>query len=64
VASLLDDFIAAVRQGKNPDDFSLTAIQHSELGRFNATNDLADMGKFKTPTLRNIAQHRICTMAA
>lgn len=55
VASLLDDFIAAVRQGKKADDFPLTAIQRSELGRFNATNDLADMGKFKTPTLRNIA---------
>lgn len=52
---ILDDFITAVKQGKNPEDFPLTATQRSELGRFNITNDLADMGKFKTPTLRNIA---------
>jgi cytochrome c peroxidase len=52
---VLDKFIATVSQGKNPDDFNLTAVQHSELGRFNITKDLADIGKFKTPTLRNIA---------
>ena len=52
---VLDDFIDAVNQGKNPDDFPLTAIQRSELGRFNVTKNPADLGKFKTPTLRNIA---------
>jgi cytochrome c peroxidase len=52
---VLDDFFDAVNQGKNPDDFPLTAIQRSELGRFNATKNPADLGKFKTPTLRNIA---------
>jgi cytochrome c peroxidase len=52
---VLDDFIDAVNQGKNPDDFPLTAVQRSELGRFNVTKNPADLGKFKTPTLRNIA---------
>lgn len=55
LTGVLDKFIATVSQGKNPDDFNLTAVQHSELGRFNVTKDLADIGKFKTPTLRNIA---------
>ena len=27
----------------------------TDMGRFNATNDPADIGRFKTPTLRNIA---------
>ena len=55
LASILDDLIALVNQGKNSDDFSITAIQRSELGRFNVTKNLEDIGKFKTPTLRNIA---------
>ena len=46
---------ASDEQGKNPDDLALTDVQHSELGRFNVTKTLADLGKFKTPTLRNIA---------
>jgi cytochrome c peroxidase len=33
----------------------LTELQKSELGRFNVTGMFKDMGKFKTPTLRNIA---------
>jgi len=52
---VLEEFIAAVKEGKNPDDFPLTAVQRSELGRFNVTKNLADIGKFKTPTLRNVA---------
>lgn len=44
LAPILDDFIAVVNQGKNTDDFPLTAIKRSELGRFNVTKDLADMG--------------------
>ena len=55
LAPVLDDLIAFVNQGKNLDDFPLTALQRSELGRFTVTKDLADIGKFKTPTLRNIA---------
>lgn len=52
---VLDEFIASINQGNNPDGFPLTALQRSELGRFNVTKDLADVGKFKTPSLRNIA---------
>lgn len=37
------------------EDSSLTLLQKSELGHFNVTGQVADMGKFKTPTLRNIA---------
>jgi len=33
----------------------LSAEQYSELGRFNVTKRITDIGKFKTPTLRNIS---------
>ena len=33
----------------------LTYKKTSELGRFAVTNQLSDLGAFKTPTLRNIA---------
>ncbi len=52
---VLDEFIVGVNQGKNPEEIPLTAVQHSELGRFTVTKVLADIGRFKTPTLRNIA---------
>lgn len=52
---VLDEFIAKLRTGNNPDNIELTAQQRSELGRFNVTKVIADIGKFKTPTLRNIA---------
>ena len=51
LAPVLEALIA----GKNPDDLTLTDVQRSELGRFNVTKTLADLGKFKTPSLRNIA---------
>jgi cytochrome c peroxidase len=51
LAPVLEALIA----GKNPDDLALTDGQRSELGRFNVTKALVDLGKFKTPTLRNIA---------
>ncbi len=41
--------------GKNPDDLILTNAQRSELGRFNVTQTISALGKFKTPSLRNIA---------
>lgn len=52
---VLDSVMTAVTQGKNLDDQPLTPIQRSELGRLSVTQNLADIGKFKTPTLRNIA---------
>lgn len=33
----------------------LTVQQHAELGRFNVSHYITDIGKFKTPSLRNIA---------
>lgn len=47
--------LAGLIAGKKPDGLALTDRQRSELGRFNITKTLADLGKFKTPTLRNIA---------
>lgn len=47
--------LEALLAGKNPDDLALTDAQRSELGRFHVTKALADLGKFKTPTLRNVA---------
>ena len=52
---VLDKFLAALAAGQNPDNFNLTDFQRSELGRFNVTKVINDIGKFKTPTLRNIA---------
>lgn len=52
---ILAEFIAAVKQSKNTDSFPLTALQRSELGRFNVTKNIADIGKFKTSSLRNIS---------
>lgn len=48
---VLEELIA----GKNPEDLALTDLQRSELGRFNVTRVLDDLGRFKTPTLRNVA---------
>lgn len=55
IATVLENFIDAVNQGKNPEDFPLSTSQRSELGRFNVTKIISDIGKFKNPTLRNIA---------
>ncbi|MGZ8918529.1 MAG: cytochrome-c peroxidase [Methylobacter sp.] len=52
---VLDAFIAAVTSGENPDSVPLTDSQRSELGRFNITKVPADIGRFKNPTLRNVA---------
>ena len=51
----LTSVLEALIAGKNPDDLALTDAQRSELGRFNVTKAPTDLGKFKTPTLRNIA---------
>jgi cytochrome c peroxidase len=44
-----------MKQGEMPQSLKITKLQKSELGRFNVTNIINDSGKFKTPTLRNIA---------
>lgn len=51
----LDDIVDALRAGETIDSLGLTPEQQSELGRFSVTHFIADIGKFKTPTLRNIA---------
>ncbi|OQK15968.1 cytochrome-c peroxidase [Methyloprofundus sedimenti] len=51
----IDVFVQAIRTGENADEFSFTEAQRAELGRFNVTHAIADLGKFKTPTLRNVA---------
>ena len=55
LTSILDQFIDDINLGKTPEEIPITAGQRSELGRFNVTKDVKDIGKFKTPTLRNIA---------
>lgn len=53
--AVLDAFISQFQAGKSTEAINLTKIQRSELGRFNVTKVIADIGKFKTPSLRNIA---------
>ena len=51
----LDEMISALGQGEEVSDLALSAEQIPELGRFNVTHIISDIGKFKTPTLRNIS---------
>lgn len=51
----INSIMAAIEQGKSLNQLQLTEDQKSELGRFNVTGVIADIGRFKTPTLRNIA---------
>jgi len=46
-----EGLIESLKKGNN---FPLSSAQQSELGQFNTTLRLSDIGKFKTPTLRNI----------
>ncbi|RLA22532.1 MAG: cytochrome-c peroxidase [Gammaproteobacteria bacterium] len=49
------EFVKALRAGESAEAYEFTDAQRVELGRFNVTHIIADIGKFKTPTLRNIA---------
>ncbi len=55
----LFEIVEAVRKakeaGKDVDESVLTKEDISELGRFVVTLDMEDIGRFKTPTLRNVA---------
>lgn len=53
--TVLDKILQSQKQGKSIGLLNLTEIQLSELGRFNVTGFSGDIGKFKSPTLRNIA---------
>jgi cytochrome c peroxidase len=50
----LNEIQLALENGTKVEELGLTALQNSELGQFNVTHNMRDMGKFKTPTLRNI----------
>ena len=47
---------AAVGSGASIDQLALTNAEASELGRFLVTREQKDLGAFKTPQLRNVAQ--------
>ncbi|HHJ17120.1 MAG TPA: cytochrome-c peroxidase [Gammaproteobacteria bacterium] len=49
-------FLQARRQGADVDITVLTKADMSELGRFAVTENITEVGAFKTPTLRNIAR--------
>jgi cytochrome c peroxidase len=51
---IAEEFIKSKRKGTNVDFAVLSSSNVSQLGRFAITEDLTDMGAFKTPTLRNI----------
>lgn len=51
----VDAILVNLDQDKSLDRLLLTEDQKSELGRFNVTRVVEDIGRFKTPTLRNIA---------
>ena len=55
LTTVLEKIEHAQTQNKSIASLNLTAAQQSELGRFNVTGIMNDIGKFKTPTLRNIA---------
>ena len=55
VPKLASAFLVAKVNGADVDVTVLTDADTSHLGRFAVSDDLSDMGGFKTPTLRNIA---------
>ncbi len=54
VPKLAEAYLAAKATGANVDVTVLTDKKSSELGRFAVTNELSQVGAFKTPTLRDI----------
>ncbi len=55
VPELAEAFLKAKAEGIDVDIAVLTDKKTSELGRFAITNQVDELGAFKTPTLRNIA---------
>lgn len=59
IAPKLHDIVAKFREAKSRgadlDESVLTRSEVSELGRFAVTGRISDLGRFKTPTLRNVA---------
>jgi len=54
IAAQLDAYLVSL-QNNNARPYNLNNQQRSELGRFSVTRVVSDIGKFRTPTLRNIA---------
>jgi cytochrome c peroxidase len=52
---VLTELTSAINQQQAVNISGLTDAQRSELGRFAVTRIPADLGRFKTPTLRNVA---------
>ncbi len=52
---IVEKFKKTKESGKDVDESVLTDKQASELGRFAVTLNIEDIGRFKTPTLRNVA---------
>ena len=55
LADLVDRYLLARQAGQSLDAILLSDANMSELGRFVVTQSPADIGKFKTPSLRNVA---------
>jgi cytochrome c peroxidase len=55
LADLVDRYMRARQAGESLDAILLSDAKMSELGRFVVTQSPADIGKFKTPSLRNVA---------
>ena len=55
LADLVDRYMRARQAGQSLDAILLSDANMSELGRFVVTQSPADIGKFKTPSLRNVA---------
>ncbi|EHP44242.1 cytochrome-c peroxidase [Cupriavidus basilensis OR16] len=55
LAGITKEAVAARRDGRSVDATVLTDDDIAELGRFFITLDPADIGKFRTPSLRNVA---------
>ena len=54
-STLMKELKTSMKESRSPDYSMLNDGQSAELGRFNVTHILSDIGRFKTPTLRNIA---------
>jgi cytochrome c peroxidase len=55
LADLVNRFVALKGAGRSLDDILLSDDEMATLGRFAVTLDPADIGAFKTPSLRNVA---------
>lgn len=55
IKPVIEAWKQAVRQHQQPDTSRWSEAQRAELGRYSVTGRVEDIGKFKTPILRNVA---------